>query len=486
MSKNFFKNARLLAVTETLLKLKALIVIPLLTRHFGPLNYGIWGQVNILSASLLPLVVLGTDSGAIRFLPGLDLEEKKKSYLGWLCFLALSFLVMLVAISIFRNQVANFFFGQGSTYASFALIAMILLFTNLFLDSSRTWFRLNNFAKVFASVSIFQAVISFVSILIVYILRLDVKSLIFMTAGGDFVIALSLIGLFAFKFGLVKPNLKIIPKILRYGLPLMPIGYAMWGLNSMDRIFLARYSNLNEIGVYALVYSLGYSVIQVFVSPLYLMFPNTAAELFDNGSHLEISLLFQRTFLLICGLTFPCVAGLIVLGRPALLLLTTPAFVEGATIIPIITVGYVFHVLASFYDVLLGLVHRQYISTVSFVIAFVVNFVLNLVLIPRYFILGAAWATSIAFAIQFLFSLSFWAWQRHEIKGPQFPGKMFISAVLMLLILTFLKTKFNPTYWVGLISYVLIGTAIYAVSLFALRDQTFLWVLNKQMNTLKS
>lgn len=74
MIRKYFKNAGLLAVTEGFLQLKGLLVIPFLTRHFGTLNYGVWSQVAVLINTVTPLIILGTDSAAMRLLPGISFQ----------------------------------------------------------------------------------------------------------------------------------------------------------------------------------------------------------------------------------------------------------------------------------------------------------------------------------------------------------------------------------------------------------------------------
>ena len=66
MIRKFFKDAGFVSGSEVLLKLKGLIIIPLLTYHFGAVNYGVWSQVLILIAIIAPFVMLSTDSGFMR------------------------------------------------------------------------------------------------------------------------------------------------------------------------------------------------------------------------------------------------------------------------------------------------------------------------------------------------------------------------------------------------------------------------------------
>ena len=68
MSRLFFRNAAFLTMVEIILKLKGFIFIPLLTRYFGTINYGVWSQVGIVVSTVTPLLILGTDSAIFKYL----------------------------------------------------------------------------------------------------------------------------------------------------------------------------------------------------------------------------------------------------------------------------------------------------------------------------------------------------------------------------------------------------------------------------------
>ncbi len=61
--------------------------------------------------------------------------------------------------------------------------------------------------------------------------------------------------------------------------------------------------------------------------------------------------------------------------------------------------------IASFFEIALGWIHKQHLVTISMAGAFLVNLVLNMLLIPRYTITGAAWATCAAFFVHLLFMI---------------------------------------------------------------------------------
>ena len=153
---------------------------------------------------------------------------------------------------------------------------------------------------------------------------------------------------------------------IKYGLPLLPAAYAMWGLNWMDRLFLVHYQSLDAIGVYSAAYGLGYLVIQVFVNPIWALYPNSVAELHNSGDKAGVDrLLHTITY----GISFSRCRQSLAYGRlsePIITVVAGSAFRYGALVMPIIALAYLFHMLASFGDVSVGLAYRQHFATARF------------------------------------------------------------------------------------------------------------------------
>lgn len=60
-----------------------------------------------------------------------------------------------------------------------------------------------------------------------------------------------------------KINIKLVVKMLNFSIPLVVGGLAYWGLTTVDRMFLRKYSGFEELGVYSMASSLGGAVMVV-------------------------------------------------------------------------------------------------------------------------------------------------------------------------------------------------------------------------------
>ncbi|MCK4731610.1 MAG: oligosaccharide flippase family protein, partial [Methanophagales archaeon] len=66
--KLFAQRVGLIGITNLLVNLRGLILIPILTKTLGAEGYGLWAQVIVTIALITPLVTLGLSSAMIRFL----------------------------------------------------------------------------------------------------------------------------------------------------------------------------------------------------------------------------------------------------------------------------------------------------------------------------------------------------------------------------------------------------------------------------------
>lgn len=431
MLKRFFKNAGIMAVTEIILRLKGFIFIPLLTRHFGPISYGVWSQVGVLVSIFTPLLVLGTDSSITRYLPGRPIEEQKRLFTAWTLFLTALALPAAILLIFFRNSLKSAFFGTDPEYERFIPLAAAALMLNILLNLVRNWYRLQSDARLYSAISIAQTVAGVAAVVIMMVLKVGAYELVLYTLLGDLVIIT--IFLLIMTCGEVwrKPDFAIIPTLLKFGLPLVPTAYAMWGLNWMDRLFLVKYSTLEELGIYSLAYNLGYMIIQVLVNPVWVMYPNSSTELYNRNDMQGVQRLFEHTAGAILIFTVPAAAGLLALGRPILATLATPQFIEGAPLMAVVTAGYLFLMLAAFFETALGWIHRQYLCTVSVISACTVNLILNFILIPRCTIYGAAFATTLAFLFQLILSYLMARPHRLLTVNLKLPLKVTLASAVM-------------------------------------------------------
>jgi O-antigen/teichoic acid export membrane protein len=197
---------------------------------------------------------------------------------------------------------------------------------------------------------------------------------------------------------------RFVRESLSFSLPLIPHVVMASGLVVADRFILEHYRDLSEVGIYSLAYTLGmvmFLVTQSLSQAWLPMFFQLAVNRKENHQVLGR----------ICS---GLVIGLISLACFGMLL--APSFVHvaldhryrpAALIVPLVVMGYLFHALFSLFNLSILQAKRTAFVFVASVMAFVVNLVLNFAMIPRWGMYGAAWATTIAYAIEALIAYLF-------------------------------------------------------------------------------
>jgi len=176
------------------------------------------------------------------------------------------------------------------------------------------------------------------------------------------------------------------------------------GLVVADRFILEHYRDLSEVGIYSLAYTLGMVMFLVTQSLSQAWLP----------MFFELAINRKENHQVLGRICSGLVIGLIALACSGMLL--APSFVHialdhryrpAAPIVPLVVMGYLFHALFSLFNLSILQAKRTAFVFVASVVAFVVNLGLNLAMIPRWGMYGAAWATTLAYAIEALVAYFF-------------------------------------------------------------------------------
>jgi len=472
-NKQFMKNSLIIMISEIALKLKGLIFLPLVTKTFGVYNYGIWAQVAIIQGIINPLVVMGLDSASTRFVSGQSKGKIAQSFSAIYLWLIIISCFFGAGIIIFAPIIAESFLG-GKENSKFVILCAPAILFGVLLSMLKCYYRILDKAKIFTVMRIVESLLPVVPLIIVLVLNLSLFTLISTGILCNFIIVLlflfPLLKLISFK----KPDFKILPPYLKYGAAIMPAGYAMWVLNASDRLFIARFCDFSELGVYASVYGLGYMLINFFFNPFWIMYPARAAELYNRNKMEKLSQLYRKSTKIVLFFMIPAMCGLSLLGKPFMRVFTTEEFVHGGSLMVYVTLGYTFHMMASYFSINLGLSNKPIFSTINIYICASINLILNYCLIKSYGITGAAIATCISFGLQFVLGYVFsyrFTKIRLNFDWVSFSKTLFSSGVMLSILLLLSPSEIYQI--IDLAIAVIIGAAMYFISQFVFKFFNF-------------
>jgi O-antigen/teichoic acid export membrane protein len=190
---------------------------------------------------------------------------------------------------------------------------------------------------------------------------------------------------------------RFVRESLAFSLPLIPHLVMASGLVVADRFILEHYRNLSDVGVYSLAYTFGmvmYLVTQSLSQAWLPMFFDLAVDWKKN--HLMLGRICSGLAVFLAAIA--CLG--ILLSPLFIRVFLDPRYLAAARIVPLVVMGYLFHALFSLFDLSILQARRTASVFLISLLAFSVNVALNFAMIPHWGIYGAAWATTLAYAVE--------------------------------------------------------------------------------------
>jgi O-antigen/teichoic acid export membrane protein len=221
-------------------------------------------------------------------------------------------------------------------------------------------------------------------------------------------------------------------QIFIFGLPALPAGLAIAGMDTVDRIFLERMTSLQSLGLYNAGARLG-MIMALFVAAFRFAWPPFFLSMAHETDSRQV---FSRIFtylLLACSLVFITVAMLIEpLAHVRLFgyYLIGAEYWDGLHVVPVIMLAYIFY--AAYLNFYVGayLEKRTEYIMISTAAGLLVNLLGNAILIPHLNFMGAAWARLFGYVVMagtlFYFSQKFYA------IAFEWPRVFKMAAILLL------------------------------------------------------
>jgi O-antigen/teichoic acid export membrane protein len=183
-------------------------------------------------------------------------------------------------------------------------------------------------------------------------------------------------------------------RVISFGAPLILTSAAAFTVNFSDRFFLRHFTTVSTVGVYALGYKFGFMLSLLVVQPFDMVWQT---RIYDIAKQNQSGEMFSKLFEYYCLFLVTVALGMSVFIKEILFAISMPGFHDAYRVVPIVALAYIFQGTNRFF--LAGTYIAKKTMRLSFVgiASATANFGLNLALIPRFGMLGAAWATAISF-----------------------------------------------------------------------------------------
>lgn len=373
--------------------------VPIFSRILGTANYGVFAlYLTYVSIATIIISLQALGSIAPASLKYKSVKDQRK-YLSSITFLSLCNFIFILAVSLV-------FLGPISSLIGMSKIVVVLiLVTSLFGSCCTTaiaYFTFRKYTYKSFIISITNALIN-VSLSLILLHTMKDHNTLYMGRIIGNTLANVIIGfllmVLIFIAGKTFYSKEYWKFCLALSLPLVFHGLSQVILSQSDRIMLKGITQSDSlVGVYSLVYSLA-----SLLTTIYGALNNTWVPFyFDYVTNKDLSTIKTKSKNYIELYTI-LTMGFILLAPEIIKICGPKEFWNGINLTPILTAGMFMMFLYSF-PVNFEFYNQKTINiAIGTVISAICNILLNLILIPKYNIYGAAWATLISYSLLFVF-----------------------------------------------------------------------------------
>jgi len=396
------KNTTLYTIGNILPQVAGFILLPIYTRYLTPADYGIVSSMQVLSTILAIFFTLAIDRSIFRLYFDYETDRDKKDYLGTITIsLVVIATIILSILFIFKGFVGLIY--ESIEFYPFYLYAILTAFLTVFSIVPKIYLQINEKADKFVLLSTVQYI--FNTGFVLWFVIGDKSGAEGMLKGQLFgnIIILPIYFYLAYRVINFTFKLKLLKESLSFSLPMIPGLMAAWVLNLSDRVFIERYFDLHDVGIYSLGYKIA-SLVLILASALYLAL-NPVFYRLANSKDQKIakSKLYQYNsmyIIVILLITFL----IAIFSKEAIQLLLDKKYFESYKIVPIISFAYLISQTSGLFNLMIY--QEKKVSKLMWIsiTGACLNIMLNFLFVPKLAAYGAAYSTVLSFMVVFILS----------------------------------------------------------------------------------
>ncbi len=372
-----------------------LLIIKTLTTHLSLSQFGLYSLILIIPALVLPIIFSEITAGLNRFFFEKDKFNLFFNCVIYLCSSFIFFLTLIYFLSpIVKPLMTYFELKVGISTLVLALISHFFIYLNSLTSS---FFKINYQPKFLVFQSLILNIPKTIFIFLFVpnaVSKIDLILLIFSVCHALSFLATSFPIIIKSNY---KVNFPLIKELLKFSSWLIPGSYFGTIINSSDRILIKVFSNITNVGIYAIGYKIGDLIRQFFIvsfsSVLSPVKFNTTTDknLFSQRMN---NLFYMYTFL---GLILAVLIN--ALANPIILIISNSSYLEANYVIPFILFAHLIWGGNDFLNTGYLLKNKTRVTSIILLVGAITNLILNLILIPKYGLIGACLSTAISYAI---------------------------------------------------------------------------------------
>jgi O-antigen/teichoic acid export membrane protein len=187
-------------------------------------------------------------------------------------------------------------------------------------------------------------------------------------------------------------------RMLRFGSPMVLWSVGTFILVFSDRFFLNHYTDTSTVGIYSLAYKFAFLLSALAVVPFQTVWD---VQRFEVAKRPDARAIYARVFLYLNVMLGVIGVVLSLFVRDFLSIMSDPAFLPAYRLVPLLVAAQIVFTWTAYWNLGLYISGNTRTMAVGAWVLVPVTLCLNYVLIPRFGIYGAAWATFAAYGFRF-------------------------------------------------------------------------------------
>jgi O-antigen/teichoic acid export membrane protein len=406
-------------------RLAAFLLLPLYTRYLTPADYGILELLDLLTAVFGLIMGVQLGQGLFYYYFAAQSQEEKARWINAGFVGSFLFGGICIALGVGCSRLLSGVVFGTTRYATFVSIGFLVLGLSLPIEVGRCCLRVLDRPRTYVWTTVAGTAIG-ILLNVVFLVGYHAQ------VKGMLVSALlTSIALAAFSILSIWPSPRSarlsaeVGAIIKYSLPLVLSGLAVFLIHYGDRVFLRTYVSLDVLGVYSLAYKIGMSV--AFIHQPFIMHWNAHVCEIVQGVNGDRT--FARATTYLTAILTSGALALSILCAPALRLTVGSGFWGAATLVPLLATAYLIRALGAHLQSVFIVAGKPGLEARVNTVGSLACVVAYAVLIPRFKAAGAAWATLIGFTVILLYGF----WQAQRLRAFPFEyGRLARIALLAL------------------------------------------------------
>jgi O-antigen/teichoic acid export membrane protein len=381
-------------------------LLPVFTRVLSREEYGVLGILLVFEAGLKVVYRWGLDGAFLRLYYERSNDEDRRALAGTIAIILLAANgVILVGLALASGPVDQTFFPTRSYQTAF-LVLLANSFISGFFFLPLTMFRAREQAARVAAFSVGRSLATIaVRVILVVGLRMGITGLVvadlIVSVGMTLVLWRAYRSMIRWRF-----SKRLASEALRYGFPHVPYGLMHQSMAFSDRLLLGLWLPANPlalIGLYQIANSFAslLKIVPVAFQTAWMPFA------FDTvGRRRDATQLFARLATYSFAVLVLLTLGIVTLTDSVVILLLPDSYRDAAPLVPILALGITIQVAGWFPSTSLNVAKATRFYPIITACSAATTIAGHFVLIPRYGLFGAAWATVAGQSVQYLAMLT--------------------------------------------------------------------------------